>query len=537
MKRKNLLFLVLPILFIFKINFAFSQVNVQDSLALVDLFNNTNGVNWTNKTNWLTGSIDTWYGVTLLSGRVDILNLSTNNLSGSLPSAICQLTSLRYLYLAHNSLSGTMPSCFSDLDSLNSIDLSFNNFTGTFPMSFANFPLLADVWIQYNQFTDFPNLLSDPEITNVNVQNNKLTFEDIENNIGINNFIYAPQDSVNADTIIYISIFDTLNLSTILGGNFNSYSWIKNGKMLQDSLNHLVGTKSPVLTINQIALADSGIYTCLITNSRANQLQLMRRFIIVHVVDTRLQNEIFFTPGGSVTCGDSAFQLIAKSSSGSPLAYSLVSNNANFSGTTISPYDPGYIIVHASDPGNQFYRPVSKDTTIYIFPNPISSTLIAQSNSPVKAGDTLNLSVQNASNLNSLWTTPLGSIYNGSSIQVLNVNFSDAGLYLVEIRKNGCLILVDTIQVLVLPDTSEIEVFELITPNGDGHNDVFYIKSIEKYSDSQLTIYNNWNQILYKEKGYKNNWNGDEYPSGSYYYLVEIESIKYRSKGRLYIRR
>jgi hypothetical protein len=31
-----------------------AQVNVQDSLALVDLYNNTNGVDWVDHTNWLT---------------------------------------------------------------------------------------------------------------------------------------------------------------------------------------------------------------------------------------------------------------------------------------------------------------------------------------------------------------------------------------------------------------------------------------------------------------------------------------------------
>jgi len=40
-----------------------AQVNVQDSLALVDLYNSTNGPNWSNHTNWLTKApVSTWYG-------------------------------------------------------------------------------------------------------------------------------------------------------------------------------------------------------------------------------------------------------------------------------------------------------------------------------------------------------------------------------------------------------------------------------------------------------------------------------------------
>ena len=36
---------------------------IQDSLALVALYNSTDGPNWTNDANWLTGSVTTWYGI------------------------------------------------------------------------------------------------------------------------------------------------------------------------------------------------------------------------------------------------------------------------------------------------------------------------------------------------------------------------------------------------------------------------------------------------------------------------------------------
>ena len=36
----------------------------------------------------------------------------------------------------------------------------------------------------------------------------------------------------------------------------------------------------------------------------------------------------------------------------------------------------------------------------------------------------------------------------------------------------------------------------VITPNGDGINDVFYIENIDKYPNSVLTILNRW-EILY----------------------------------------
>ena len=48
----------------------FAQVNVQDSLALVDLYNSTGGPNWANQDNWLAGTVSTWYGILVTEGRV-----------------------------------------------------------------------------------------------------------------------------------------------------------------------------------------------------------------------------------------------------------------------------------------------------------------------------------------------------------------------------------------------------------------------------------------------------------------------------------
>src|SRR6476660_1587746 len=81
-----------------------AQVNVQDSLALVDLYNNTNGPNWTNNNNWLTvASVRNWTGVSVSSdNRVVYLFLEQNNLTGTIPSQLENLTQLIYLRLGNN---------------------------------------------------------------------------------------------------------------------------------------------------------------------------------------------------------------------------------------------------------------------------------------------------------------------------------------------------------------------------------------------------------------------------------------------------
>ena len=73
------------IFFIFLLlsNLLSAQTLQQDSLALVDLYNSTNGPSWTHNTNWLTGPVSTWQGVTVTGNRVTALSLPRNNLNGS----------------------------------------------------------------------------------------------------------------------------------------------------------------------------------------------------------------------------------------------------------------------------------------------------------------------------------------------------------------------------------------------------------------------------------------------------------------------
>ena len=73
------------------------QTNVTDSLALVDLYNSTNGPGWVNNTNWLSGPVFTWYGITVTNGSVTYIFLQSNQLSGNLPASIGNLSQLTWI--------------------------------------------------------------------------------------------------------------------------------------------------------------------------------------------------------------------------------------------------------------------------------------------------------------------------------------------------------------------------------------------------------------------------------------------------------
>ncbi len=71
----------------------------------------------------------------------------------------------------------------------------------------------------------------------------------------------------------------------------------------------------------------------------------------------------------------------------------------------------------------------------------------------------------------------------------------------------------------------DIKVPNVITPNGDGKNDVLKIEGIELYKESSLSIFNRWGNEVYRSPGnYLNNWSGDGLSEGTYYYVLKLVS-------------
>jgi hypothetical protein len=131
----------------------YAQTNIQDSLALVDLYNSTDGVNWNNNSNWLIGPVRIWYGITVRNSRVTQINLYYDNLSGSIPSSLANLTNLYVLILSNNQLGGIIPSFLSDLVNLGILDLSYNHLNGSIPSSLSDLSNLEDLNLSHNKLS------------------------------------------------------------------------------------------------------------------------------------------------------------------------------------------------------------------------------------------------------------------------------------------------------------------------------------------------------------------------------------------------
>ncbi|GMY06899.1 MDIS1-interacting receptor like kinase 2-like, partial [Fagus crenata] len=77
--------------------------------------------------------------------------LSSNNLSGSIPTSLGALSNLTRLLMYNNQLSGTIPKDLGNLKSMNELDLSYNQLNGTIPNSLGKLSDLKYLILRENQ--------------------------------------------------------------------------------------------------------------------------------------------------------------------------------------------------------------------------------------------------------------------------------------------------------------------------------------------------------------------------------------------------
>ncbi|MEM6843884.1 MAG: T9SS type A sorting domain-containing protein [Bacteroidota bacterium] len=345
---------------------------VIDSLALVDLYNNTNGANWTDNTNWLSGNIETWHGVSVANNRVASLQLGSNQLSGTLPTSLSDLEGLVYADLRNNALTGTLGDWISNFSNVSdSLLLSGNQLTAM-ATSFALTPGVIDV------------------------SDNQLTFEDLLSVVdSLPNLLYHPQATVGATTNTFRNVEDsyTLSLGIDAAVTDNQYIWFRDGVAVDT-------TTVDEYTMDPIIVSDDGVYICEVTNSGAPDLTLVSYPMTVNV--QAKPNNLTFTAVANVSFGTDPFVLNASASSGLPVQFEVIEGDSlvQIQGDMVTMLGIGSVTVRATQPGDDFHEaatPITREFTINQGSQTIAFTAI--SDQDISLTDSITLAISASSGL------------------------------------------------------------------------------------------------------------------------------------------
>ncbi|MFN3918148.1 MAG: gliding motility-associated C-terminal domain-containing protein [Flavobacteriales bacterium] len=274
-------------------------------------------------------------------------------------------------------------------------------------------------------------------------------------------------------------------------------------------------------TTNQITVSQSGTYSLIVTNSIGCVGSASINVSVYNINVT----------GPAQVCGNQA-QLQAQNSFGG----SWSSPTSSGGTVTFSPVNT------ATNPtvsvgGEGLYNFIFTDG---FCPNIIDTVTIEFLSAPlVSVGDyatcdgvptTLVPVVSNSSIYDVVWNTGATS---------LSINVVSGGEYIVVVS-NDCGVSVDTAFVEILNCTLIIP--NIITPNGDGINDTFYIENIDNHPGVLLQIFNRWGNLVWEASPYQNNWGGkdkqgDNLSDGTYFFVLTSDKLENAITGTVNIAR
>ena len=79
----------------------------------------------------------------------------------------------------------------------------------------------------------------------------------------------------------------------------------------------------------------------------------------------------------------------------------------------------------------------------------------------------------------------------------------------------------------------DCDIHNILTPNGDGYNDLFLIPCLDDFPEHEVYVFNRWGDQVYFSDNYMQDWAGDYNGSplspGTYFYLINIKGLNAQS--------
>ena len=141
-----------------------AAIPAEEREALIALYNSTNGDGWSDNSGWKDEPLDGdgfampgtecgWHGVECTGDSVTKLQLSSNQLTGSIPVELDNLSNLQTLNLYSNQLTGSIPVELGNLVNLQLLFLNKNQLTGNIPTELSSLAKLDSLGLDSNQLS------------------------------------------------------------------------------------------------------------------------------------------------------------------------------------------------------------------------------------------------------------------------------------------------------------------------------------------------------------------------------------------------
>lgn len=550
------------ILFVFSICISGSELKAQvlasDSLALVALYNSTNGPGWTRKDNWLTGPVSSWWGVSVSGNRVVSINTCiqcsglpfvANNLQGSIPPELGNLSGLVNLILVANHLTGVIPPQLGNMTNLTYLRLDLNQLTGSIPLEIGNLVNLTNLDLSQNQLSgnippdlgNLPNLkllnLCSNDLSGVipnelgnllNLEGLSLCFNQLTGffpseianlsnlsgiNINVNQLFDLPD--LKALPLINLSVgdnyfqFDDIQLNLGItglyylsqkpiqgGGNVSllarqtfvaSFSVGGNSNVYQWRKNgvNVVGANTNTISISSVSLSDEGSYELMVTNPQVPNLTLLSEPIVLSVSAALIEVKI----DDFVKLDEDQVEFKTIGIGSSNIKDLIITNRGN----------------------TQLVVSNIEITGDFSLTNPLPST--------IDPGESELLSIRFAPT-NLVECTGTITIHSNADVQVYTLNLVGEG-------------------------DAEPEVYNVVTVNENSKHDFLNIRNITLFPKNRVSIYDRWGNMVFEKDNYDNvnttftgtTDSGKELAEGTYYYVIDKNNGSQRITGFLLLKR
>jgi len=100
--------------------------------------------------------------------------------------------------------------------------------------------------------------------------------------------------------------------------------------------------------------------------------------------------------------------------------------------------------------------------------------------------------------------------------------YPDPGDYMICLYVENAAGCQDSLCQIVPVAPAEVAIPNIVTPNGDGINDLLEFQYLEFYPNNRLSIIDRWGVVVYEATNYENDWDASEYSDGTYFFYLTL---------------